>query len=148
MSWQARAALMLLENAFFRAAKRKPIASRFFFHSSSYSRPVRLRLRGQGDGERAAVGVVVVAVCRFLAAAVVEQRIGQRRIVVDDAAILRIVPDHFRRDLALQRHRLALADDLELLVDVVGQQDRPPQRNLLEGGSGRRPDPACQGRNR
>src|SRR5216683_1149691 len=99
---------MLSENGPLRVSKRTPMTSSDFFHSSSYSRLI-----------------VAIAVRPLLVAEIVEQLIRKHGIVSKEAAIGRVVTHHAGRNRGLVGERLALADDVDLLLDVVREDERP-----------------------
>ena len=87
--------------------------------------------RGVADDERRAVGLPAVAVRALAVTELLEQLIRGARIVGNEAAVARIVAGDPRRHRVLGAHRLALADDADLVVDLVGHGDRAPQRDSL-----------------
>src|SRR5204863_10081849 len=94
--------------------------------------PVALgRRRSVADDERRAVRLPAVAVRALAVAELLEQRIRGARIVGNEAAVARIVAGDPGRHRVLGAHRLALADDADLVVDLVGHRDRAPQRDSL-----------------
>src|SRR5207247_3422404 len=87
--------------------------------------------RGVADDERRAVRLPAVAVRALAVAELLKQRIRGSRIVGNEAAVARIVAGDPGRHRVLGAHRLALADDADLVVDLVGHRDRAPQRDSL-----------------
>ena len=83
------------------------------------------------DDERLAVRHAPVAVGAALVAEAVEQPVGEVGIALVERAVVRIVADHARRDRHLGGHRHAAPDHVDVLVDLVREDDRAPQRDLL-----------------
>ena len=64
--------------------------------------------------------------------------LARARVVPDAAAVLRVVAGDARRDRVLRADRLALADDADLVLDLVRHGDRAPQGDLLLGEAAHR----------
>ena len=89
------------------------------------------RGRGIANHQRLSIGQRTEAVAAFAITEFVEQRIRELRRVRDDRAVLRVVTCDTRRHGELRADRLPLANNADLIVDVVGHCDRAAQGDLL-----------------
>ena len=111
-----------------------PIASMFFFHSSSPCARARVRRRPALDRERLAVGRLAVAVAvAVLVAEAIEQRARERRVVELRLRLEgRVVARDIGRDRPVRGRRAALQQHADRLGVVVAHADRAAQRDLLQ----------------